>query len=293
MPEVYLRNPGQGSRQYLETPGQKVARHIHLDEQSLWPERARIFDIVEKIEKLHPEPLPVRRFKPGQAGFRPCELKPVIRKVPVHRKMPVRDREAAIFGRIRHQFVDQHGHVLGGPDAQLHLRPLQSAAIKPVPADACLKAWAARESLTPGVDPQPWLLRIVRNEFLQGARRNWRTAPLDPDFAEQALVAPGAQESASDLSVIKSLIESLPEAQYEALLLVVAGGYTYEEAAEICDCSSGTIKSRVSRAREALSQLVKLAEAGLGMSITSAGDHVLDSLIDDIHAIASQGVRAA
>ncbi len=121
--------------------------------------------------------------------------------------------------------------------------------------DACLKAWAARESLLPGIDPQPWLMRIVRNEFLQGARRNWRSAPLDPDFAEQMLVAPAAQESAADLSVIRSLIERLPEAQYEALLLVVAGGYTYEEAAEICGCSSGTVKSRVSRAREALGSI--------------------------------------
>ena len=44
----------------------------------------------------------------------------------------------------------------------------------------------------------------------------------------------------------------LPAEQREALILVGAGGFAYEEAAEICGCAVGTVKSRVSRARRAL-----------------------------------------
>ena len=56
-------------------------------------------------------------------------------------------------------------------------------------------------------------------------------------------------------------LSMLPPEQREALILVGAGGFAYEEAAEICGCAVGTIKSRVARGRVALEHL--LAEGKL------------------------------
>jgi len=68
-------------------------------------------------------------------------------------------------------------------------------------------------------------------------------------------------------------LAKIPDDQREALLLVGASGFTYEEAAEICGAAVGTIKSRVSRAR---AQLAKL----LGLEIqddSSAGPNLVEA----------------
>ncbi len=54
------------------------------------------------------------------------------------------------------------------------------------------------------------------------------------------------------------LLVQLPDDQSEALLLVGASGFSYEEAAKICGCAVGTIKSRVSRARTRLAELMSI-----------------------------------
>ena len=57
----------------------------------------------------------------------------------------------------------------------------------------------------------------------------------------------------------------MPEDQREAIILIGASGFSYEEAAEICDCAVGTIKSRVSRARSRLQEILKISgEADFG-----------------------------
>jgi RNA polymerase sigma-70 factor (ECF subfamily) len=64
-----------------------------------------------------------------------------------------------------------------------------------------------------------------------------------------------------DMSDFRHALNQLPADQREALILVGASGFSYEEAAEICACAVGTIKSRVSRARTRLAELLSL-EAG-------------------------------
>ena len=54
--------------------------------------------------------------------------------------------------------------------------------------------------------------------------------------------------------------DQLPEEQREALVLVGAGGFSYEEAAETCDVAVGTIKSRINRGRAKLAELMGLDE---------------------------------
>ncbi|KAK0348865.1 hypothetical protein LTR94_035434, partial [Friedmanniomyces endolithicus] len=71
---------------------------------------------------------------------------------------------------------------------------------------------------------------------------------------------------------------SLPEEQREALILVGAGGFAYEEAAEICQCAVGTVKSRVSRARKALQ--ATLERGGYDRDGQSASDAMRSILAD-------------
>lgn len=155
--------------------------------------------------------------------------------------------------------------------------------------DTCLKAWQAVGTFEPGAPMRPWLFRILRNEYYQYTRRAWRSTSLDQDFAENTLSAPADLDARIDFRVLQAVMSSLPDVQREALILVVAAGYTYEEAGEICNCSPGTIKSRVSRAREAVVFKMQRADTGqIGGSTRdnsrSVNGHI--DLISDIETLA-------
>jgi RNA polymerase sigma-70 factor, ECF subfamily len=117
---------------------------------------------------------------------------------------------------------------------------------------ACLKAWGAAESFDRSAKMRPWILRIVRNEYLQHCRRAWRSVDVESGFLEETLVDHTSAEMLSDASRAIKAIYSLPIKQRDAVILVLAAGLTYEEAGVIMNCSPGTIKSRVNRARAAL-----------------------------------------
>lgn len=123
--------------------------------------------------------------------------------------------------------------------------------------EACLKAWAARDRFVAGAPLRPWLFRIIRNTHIQHWRRAWRSSPLDPAEAEQALVAPANQEWTCDFQTLQQALDHLPEKQRSAVITVLAAGFSYEEAGRILGCSEGTVKSRVSRGREALAGLME------------------------------------
>lgn len=117
--------------------------------------------------------------------------------------------------------------------------------------DTCLKAWQARESYDPGRGSlRPWLFRIMRNEYYQKCRRSWRSVNFDVMHFETALTTECSMDSRHDLSRMLRSVSHLVPDQRDAFLLVVAAGFTYEEAGAACECSAGTIKSRVSRARQ-------------------------------------------
>lgn len=127
--------------------------------------------------------------------------------------------------------------------------------------DACLKAWSGIDGFDATQPMRPWIFRILRNEYYMMLRRAWRSVSVEPDFAETALVQEDGQEILQDFVRMERIIYSLPDAQRDALLLVLAAGMTYDEAALVCDCSAGTIKSRVSRAREAVIARFESSEA--------------------------------
>ena len=123
--------------------------------------------------------------------------------------------------------------------------------------DAMMKAWDARASYQMGTNMKAWTFMILRNQFYSEKRRSWRQSQLDQEAAERTLVAVDDPESPVALDELRLALATLPEEQREALILVGAGGFAYEEAAEICGCAVGTVKSRVSRARRALQAILE------------------------------------
>lgn len=128
-----------------------------------------------------------------------------------------------------------------------------------VAQDAMLKAWKARDKFKPGSNLKAWTFTILRNQFYSIKRRSWRATSLDQEVAEQTIVANSNQEKVVELNELRRGLDSLKDDQREALILIGASGLSYEEAAEICGCAVGTIKSRVSRARKALEVIMETA----------------------------------
>lgn len=122
--------------------------------------------------------------------------------------------------------------------------------------DAMLKAWGSRASFQVGTHMKAWTFMILRNQFYSDRRRSWRQVQLDQDAAERTLVAIDDPQSLLSLDELRLALVTLPAEQREALILVGAGGFAYEEVAAICDCAIGTVKSRVSRARRALQAIL-------------------------------------
>ena len=123
--------------------------------------------------------------------------------------------------------------------------------------DAMMKAWDARASYQMGTNMKAWTFMILRNQFYSEKRRAWRQTQLDQEAAERTLVAIDDPSSPLALDELRQGLAMLPPEQREALILVGAGGFAYEEAAAICDCAIGTVKSRVSRARHALQAILE------------------------------------
>lgn len=123
--------------------------------------------------------------------------------------------------------------------------------------DTMLKAWAARARFEPGTNMRAWTFVILRNLFLTEVRRNRFRGDYDEVVAERILVEAAGQEAPIHLADMRRALMTLPPERREALLLVGAGGFSYEEAAAIAQCAVGTMKSRVGRARAALSRTLE------------------------------------
>src|SRR6187431_3638288 len=103
--------------------------------------------------------------------------------------------------------------------------------------DAMIKAWDARNSFQLGTNMKAWTFMILRNQFYSEKRRSWRQSQLDQEAAERTLVAVDDPEAPVALDELRLGLAMLPPEQREALILVGAGGFAYEEAAEICGCA--------------------------------------------------------
>ena len=120
--------------------------------------------------------------------------------------------------------------------------------------DTLAKAWAARARFELGTNMKAWLFTILRHELYSHGRRSWREAHWDADKAERIPAVADEQLWAAELSDTAHVLRSLPCRQRDAVILIAAGGFSYEEAAAICGVPVGTMKSRVARGRNALAE---------------------------------------
>lgn len=122
------------------------------------------------------------------------------------------------------------------------------------------KAFTSIGSFTEGTNLKAWLATILRNSYRTEFRKRRRETP-DPDGALAARIAvPDSQTSHMDFKDFTKALQQLSSEQREALMMVLATGMSYEEAAEISGCAVGTLKSRISRARDSLVKLLSLEE---------------------------------
>ena len=143
-----------------------------------------------------------------------------------------------------------------------------------VAQDALLKAWNARLKYQPGTNLKAWTFTILRNQFYSIKRRSWRATSLEPEVAEQTIVAVDDAEAGVRLNELRKALGALSDDHREALVLVGASGLSYDEAAEICGCATGTIKSRVSRARKALAEIMETGDYDTSPDGVSALDAI-------------------
>jgi RNA polymerase sigma-70 factor (ECF subfamily) len=124
-----------------------------------------------------------------------------------------------------------------------------------------MKAWANLARYEAGTNLRAWLFTILRNTFYSEHRKH-RLEIEDADgHLAAGLSTPARQNDHMDFEDFRVALQQLAPDQREALILVGASGLSYEEAAEICGCAVGTIKSRVNRARGRLGELLGLASA--------------------------------
>ncbi|TGD95499.1 sigma-70 family RNA polymerase sigma factor [Methylobacterium nonmethylotrophicum] len=130
--------------------------------------------------------------------------------------------------------------------------------------DTLLKGWQHRARFQAGTNLNAWLFTILRNIFYSDHRKRVREVEdQDGSYAARLATAPH-QGDRLDVEDLQSALAKLPPDQREALVLVGAEGVSYEEAAAIMGCKVGTVKSRVSRARGRLAELLGYDEEDLG-----------------------------
>lgn len=148
--------------------------------------------------------------------------------------------------------------------------------------ETLLKAWAARRRFRAGTNMRAWTFIILRNLFLSQMRRSRFTGEWDDLVAEKTLAAPASQDRHIDLSDMHRALQILPQAQREALILVGAGGFAYEEAAEICGVAVGTIKSRVARGRTALEELMQSGKLPARSTSETTAESALTQILEEV-----------
>jgi len=122
--------------------------------------------------------------------------------------------------------------------------------------ETLLRAMANIHLFQPGTNMPAWLLTILRNRYRTEHRtRRREIEDVDGRYAE-SLISPPEQPSRVEFEEFRVALATLPPEQREVLLLVGASGFSYEEAAAICGCAVGTVKSRVNRARTRLAELL-------------------------------------
>jgi RNA polymerase sigma-70 factor, ECF subfamily len=123
--------------------------------------------------------------------------------------------------------------------------------------DTLVRACANILSFTPGTNMLAWLCTIMKNHFFSLCRRRRRPFELLDDYADSAASKP-EQVTRAECNELWAALAKLEPGQRDVLIMIGASGLSYDEAAKACGCPTGTIKSRVNRARAELAQLLSI-----------------------------------
>ncbi len=167
----------------------------------------------------------------------------------------------------------------------LHLKPMRAFAVSltrnlaeadDLVQDTIVKAWTNADRFTPGTNLQAWLFTILRNNYYSSLRKHRREVA-DPDgIHAQSLFVKPDHDGKLAYADFQRAFDQLSDEHREVLTLVGASGFTCEEAAETMGVPVGTVKSRTSRARKRLSELMGLAE---GKAVLDGVDRVNDGVM--------------
>ncbi len=124
--------------------------------------------------------------------------------------------------------------------------------------ETMVRALANIDSFQPGTNMSAWLFTILRNHFRSEYRKRRREVEDSDGHYADSLKSQPEQHGQVEFTEFRKALAQLPSDQREALILVGASGFSYEEAANICGCAVGTIKSRVNRARTRLAELLSI-----------------------------------
>lgn len=151
----------------------------------------------------------------------------------------------------------------------LHLKPMRAFALSltrdiaradDLVQDTVVKAWTNIDKFSAGTNMRAWLFTILRNTFYSERRKAKReVADVDGVMTERMAEKP-AHDGHLAMTDFRRVFEQLPAEQREALILVGAQGFTYEEAASMCNCAVGTVKSRANRGRKRLAEMLGLRD---------------------------------
>lgn len=148
--------------------------------------------------------------------------------------------------------------------------------------DAVVKAWRNIDRFQVGTNLRAWLFTILRNTFYSDRRKSRREVSDGDGILASQLAEKPRHDGSLAFTDFMAAFSQLPDEQREALILVGASGFTYEEAAETTGVAVGTVKSRVNRARARLAELLSLAPGEqlemtdkATLSVLSAGNSTL------------------
>lgn len=134
--------------------------------------------------------------------------------------------------------------------------------------ETLIKAWSNRRRFEEGTNLRAWLFTILRNTYYTNCTRRRREVRDESGAYAGALRTPAAQDWNMAIHALEAALKQLPPEHHEALILVGAAGLSYEEAAEVCGCALGTIKSRINRAR---ARLLKIMDAEAPTDVFAGG----------------------
>ncbi len=136
--------------------------------------------------------------------------------------------------------------------------------------ETMIKAWKNQASFAEGSNLKAWLFTILRNTYLSERRKRKNEVEDQDGILASQLSVHGEQSGHMDMIDFSNAFAKLPDDQREALILIGAEGFSYEEAALMCGCAVGTMKSRVNRARGRLCDMLGIEGAGdFGPEITT------------------------